>query len=105
MGTVVRFPVERVTRQDRERLKEAVLGTAFDVHFEPDATGELEAYLSRCGFSQPSFRLEKGPHGWDAVDLECRTRIIAATARHVEELMRLLAPRIPFHPNPSGNRL
>lgn len=101
MGTVVRFPVERITKQDKARLKAAVLGTAFDVHFEPDAAGELEAYLVRCGFAQPSFRLEKGPHGWDAVDLECRTRIVAATARHVEELMRLVAPRIPFRPSDS----
>ncbi|GAK45088.1 V-type ATPase 116 kDa subunit [Tepidicaulis marinus] len=104
MGSVVRFPAERITNHDQARLKEAVAGTIFDVFFEPDATGEPEAYLFRCGYAQPSFRLEKTPQGWDAVDLECGTRIIAASARDTQELMRLLAPRIPFRPNDNEAR-
>lgn len=93
MGSIVRFPGDLITEHDRRRLTTAAEGSPFDLEFRKNAQGVLAPYLTRCGHLRPSFRIRKGPEGWEAISMGAEDAgTIAARGRSAEDLFRALLP-------------
>ena len=96
MADIIRFPSERITPKDRDRLAKAALASPFDLEIGTDPDGRPAPYLFRCGEMKPSFLIEKTEDGWAAVDLADAARPVAVLRASSEaQLIRQLSARPP----------
>ena len=70
VGNIVNLPLDRITERDRTRLFQAVAGTPLDIDIVTDEDGRPCVLVYRCGWANPSFRIEKAAGLWKAFDLE-----------------------------------
>ena len=70
MGEVVRLPLDRITERDRTRLFRAAAQSPLDIDLVTNEDGSPCVLVYRCGWTHPSFRIEKADGQWQAFDLE-----------------------------------
>ncbi len=70
MGDVVKLPLDRITERDRTRLFRAAATSPLDIDLVNDEDGAPCVLVYRCGWTHPSYRLEKADGQWVAFDLE-----------------------------------
>lgn len=70
VGDVVKLPLDRITERDRTRLFQAASGSPLDIDLVTGEDGTPCVLVYRCGWTHPSFRIEKADGMWRAFDLE-----------------------------------
>lgn len=70
MGDVVQLPLDRITDRDRRRLFQAAASSPLDIDLVTGEDGTPCVLAYRCGWTHPSFRIEKAMGVWQAFDLE-----------------------------------
>ena len=67
---MIRLPLDRITERDRTRLFRAAAESPLDIDLITNEDGAPCVLVYRCGWTHPSFRIEKADGQWQAYDLE-----------------------------------
>ncbi|MEO0962386.1 MAG: hypothetical protein AAFY01_08160 [Pseudomonadota bacterium] len=91
MTNIVNLPLDRITDRDRTRLFQAAAGSPLDIDVVTNEDGTPCVLVYRCGWTHPSFRIEKTAGLWKAFDLEHGNEQPAFQSRMLTDLVAALS--------------
>jgi len=103
LGDVIRLPLNRITERDRTRLFRAITASPLDIELVTDRNGHPCALVYRCGWSHPSFRIEKSDGVWTAFELDSGGSQPVADARLPGDLIATLTQLAALKSRPTAS--
>ncbi|MEQ8747014.1 hypothetical protein [Pyruvatibacter sp.] len=103
MGDVIRLPLDRITDRDRTRLFQAAAASPLDVDLVTNDDGSPCVLAYRCGWTHPSFRIEKSDGLWQAFDLEHGGTQPVFQSRLASDLIDALSTPVPLENRPTAS--